>query len=223
MDEKNKVVPGSQAGDKAPTDGSINVANVEELKKLVEGLTQKVGELTTQNQTLQANQSRFFSPEFIQSLRGPAAPVQPEPAVDLNQLDNTGLTQHLVKNIGALLDQKFGAVSKDINVLKAHQRIGEVRFKHGDFDDFLPKIREIWQENPGLSPEAAYKLAKYGSEDAIAEIERVRETKAQEAELASRQTGRPGEGSSFNLEAHKNLTPDQQIDEAAKAILTSIE
>jgi len=223
MEPNEKVIQGGQPGGNVPGASNNNVADVEELKKLVEGLTQKVGELTAQNQSLQANQSRFFSPEFIQSLRGPSAPAQPEPTVDLNQLDNAGLTKHLIQNIGSLLDQKFGMVSKDINVLKAHQMIGEVRFKHGDFDDFLPKIREIWQENPGLSPEAAYKLAKYGSEDAIAEIERVREAKAQEAENASRQTGRPGEGSSFNLEAHKDLTPDQQIDEAAKAILTSTE
>jgi len=192
---------------------------VTELKDMVKGLITQVGTLTERNTALETRQNKIFSPEYIQAMRGPAPTTPAEPEVDLNELDNVGVTQHIISQVASLLDTKLGGFQKDLNVVRAGQTLGDVRGRHGDYDDILPKMREEWKKNPNLDPESCYRLAKFGNEEAVLDYEKSEKEKADEALRASLQTPQPGVGSSFNLESHKDLSEDDQIAAAYEEIV----
>ena len=207
-----------EPGSKEPGDKTTS-AEVKALTDMVKGLVTQVGTLTGRNTALEARQNQVFSPGFIQSLRGPAPEATPEPVVDLNELDNVGLAEHLITNVASLLDNKLGGLQKDINVVRAGQSLGDVRGRHGDFDHYLPKMREEWKKNPNIAPEECYRLAKYGNDEAVQAFEKSEKEKADEALKASLQTQPPGAQSSFNMEDHKDLSEDEQIAAAYEEIV----
>ena len=204
----------AQPGVKVPASENAPSAEVKALTDMVKGLTEQV-------KTLQAQQNQVFSPQFIQSLRGPAQETAPEPEVDLNDMDNVGVAQHIVGKVAALLDNRLGEVKKDLNVVRAGQSLSDMRARHGDFDNYLPQMRELWKKNPGLGPEEAYRLTKFGNDDAVNAAIEAEKARDREAAIAAGQTQPPGVGSSFNMEDHQDLSADEKIALAAEEILKS--
>jgi len=198
-------------------------AEIAELRSMVSELTGQMKGLVASQGKLQANQERVFSPDFIQALRGAPPQHEEEPVLDLNELDNIGMAKHIIQNVAGLLDERMGTFQKDMNVMRAHQRIDQVKSSHGDFDDYYPKMLEIWKKTPGMHPEEAYRLSKYGSDEAIKTVEDAQKAEDQKVLAATHQTGVPGVGSSFSLEDYKDLTPNEQIDAAGAELLTSFD
>ena len=185
-------------------------AEVAALKEQVKTL---IGELSTLK-------NRVFSPEYIAALRGPEKKEEVVEEVNVNELDNKGVVDYLMKGVSGLLSEELKGLRSEIANIGARTTIESVRARHPDFDDVLPQMKELYARYPGIHPEDAYKLSKYGSPEAIAQFEEARAKKAKAAEDASHQTPRPGEGSSFNLEEVKNLPEDEAIAKAADEILT---
>lgn len=77
--------------------------------------------------------------------------------VDLESMSNTELVQFVFKTAE---EQVVQPLTMQIQTLKVMNEIDKVALKHDDFYDYQGRIKEIAIENPTLSIEKAYKMAK---------------------------------------------------------------
>ena len=87
--------------------------------------------------------------------------------VDVNSLDNSGFQKFLMKEIGGLLDEKLGAVSKNIEGVsnafhsdKIRKEYGELKEDNPDFDDWQDEMRALAKDFPALGLKRLYTLAR---------------------------------------------------------------
>ena len=121
----------------------------------------------------------------------------------VGELFNTGISK---------LDDKY---SKGMNNIAARMALDKLADKHEDFDTQFPKMQELWKQVPQLDAEKCYRLAKFGTDEAIEEIITSRKAEADKAKAQGSITGSPP-GINFQIDEQK--TPEQNIDSAFDTI-----
>lgn len=112
----------------------------------------------------------------------PAAPQIEEPAIPLDQMNNTQMYQHINKTlttnlqhmlpqiIQQHLEQALGPIQQQLQGVngfigqtveqKTQAAIQAAQQKYTDFNKFGPQMVELYKQAPGLSPEELYLIAK---------------------------------------------------------------
>jgi len=94
--------------------------------------------------------------------------------INLDEMTNTELVQYLSHNLDA---QVIQPLSMQIQTLKVMNEIDKAAGKHDDFFDYHDRIKEIAIENPTLSIEKAYKMAKLEAKEEEEEASEEAESK----------------------------------------------
>lgn len=113
-----------------------------------------------------------------------AAPPPPPPAedpagqdapLDLETMDRSQFAAHIVKTVQkdvvAPLQATLTQSGKRIEVSEAKQQLETALEKHGDFMEFREGIATVVKENPNLSLDQAYVLAKNAAPEKVKELD----------------------------------------------------
>lgn len=86
----------------------------------------------------------------------------PQQRIDLDQLSRAQLAQLIHKNVvEQVTSQLFQPIVETVMTLAVKDEIRDVRSKHSeDFDDYMADIQKLCEQDPQLTVEKAYKLAK---------------------------------------------------------------
>lgn len=149
----------------------------QEMQKAVKGIA-----LLVQNQTTtQAKMQTDFTSalEKLGEPKGKPKHVSLEEQQEaINDLDNIGLMQLVVTEVGKVVDDKLETVAgkltetqQDINDTRLAGQLKELMNDHKDFLDWKPELAAIAKEHPTLSIDRIYKLAKIEDPEKAKELE----------------------------------------------------
>lgn len=106
----------------------------------------------------------------------PAKPARREEAVsepgvvrlpaNIEDMSNAQLVQYIMETGGGQIREEMQDMRVAIQTVSLVQEIDKCERKHDDFWDYEPEVRKLAMENPSLSIEQAYKLAKANKGDA---------------------------------------------------------
>ena len=166
------VKPDDKTVDKKITDDPA----FQEMQKAVKGIA-----LLVQNQaTASAKQSQDFTAALEKLAESKDAPKH-IPLEDqheaINDLDNMGLMSLVVKEVGKVVDDKLDSVTdtlkgtqQDLNDTRLAGQVKELMNDNPDFMDWKSEMAAIARDNPSLSIERIYGLAKMESPEKAAEL-----------------------------------------------------
>ena len=121
----------------------------------------------------------------------------------------------LLKTVGTIFNTGIGRLdekySKNTNNILARIELDKVAGAHDDFDSQFPKMQELWKQIPNLDADKCYRLAAFGSDEAIAKAV---EAKAKEVAKGKEQGASPSAPSSIDFTIDEKKSPDQNIDKA---------
>src|SRR5262245_17862072 len=137
---------------------TIDPAEYESLKAVVEQLKGKNSEY----ERLLLDPSYI---EFIASRGQPAARqvVQQQAAsdgVDLDSMTQKELAEYLVRTFEGMLNARVQPVTQEMQFTEMQRQVREVSGKYSDFWDFKDDMIKLARQNPTLSAEDTYHIAK---------------------------------------------------------------
>jgi len=88
-----------------------------------------------------------------------------EESANLDDMTNTQLVQYLINQINKQGGERLQRIETAVETMRVLREIDKAETKHDDFWKYEEKIRAIATENPSLSIEKAYKLARLETED----------------------------------------------------------
>ena len=148
-----------------------------EIQQAVKGIA-----LLVQNQ---ATAQTKMQGDFTEAMKTLAESQKPKPASledqqdAINDLDNSGLLQLVVSEVGKVVDSKLGTVAddlkktnQDINDTRLTGQLRELMNDNPDFLDWKSEMAAIAKENPTLSMERIYKLAKLEDPDKAEDLKK---------------------------------------------------
>lgn len=118
----------------------------EEFNNLMSSIAELKSQVATTNQTIQKVAEPDEEEEEEQVSEDELANLSPKQVIDL-------ITQNVAKQVGEPLLQM-------IMTLAVKDEIRECKSKYSDFDEYKDDIQQLAKENPKLTIEQAYKLAK---------------------------------------------------------------
>lgn len=149
--------------------------------------------------------------------------------VDVDKLSNKEFMSLMMKNVGSLLDEKIGGVTKQIDGVVSTVRTkdltaeyNELKGKHKDFGDWEDEMKALSKENPTLSLKRLYTLARQENADKAKTLDEKYEDKKDEPEDKGltlfggyRPTTKTGGGDGKDGDGKKTkLDMDQALDKA---------
>lgn len=88
-------------------------------------------------------------------------PVPTDKPVDLDDMSNTELVRYILGEI----HQEASSIKMEVETVKVLREIDKCEAKYPDFHDYIDRIYDLGRNNPTLSIEKAYKLAKQEAKD----------------------------------------------------------
>lgn len=92
--------------------------------------------------------------------------------VDVDKLSNKEFMSLMMKNVGSLLDEKIGGVTKKVDGVAQTVRTKDIteeynklKEKHKDFEEWEDEMKTLSKENPTLSIKRLYTLARQENPD----------------------------------------------------------
>ena len=97
--------------------------------------------------------------------RQPAREEKEEEVGNLDELTNTQLAQLIINKVNEQGGQRLQKIEVAVETMRVMREIDKAEVKHEDFWQYEERIREIAMQNPTLSIERAYKMAKIEAEE----------------------------------------------------------
>lgn len=135
-------------------------------KEQYEALLDRVAEL--EDASLKATRSTYSLDELAEEAKRPSKIEEEEEGVDWDEISG----KELVKKVTEVVNQLGMRLQTEVEVLKVQREIDKCEAKYPDFWEYEEDIRRIAVENPSLSIEKAYKLAKAEKEGGKGEKEK---------------------------------------------------
>lgn len=138
----------------------------QEIQKAVKGIALLVQNQTTSQAKMQTDFTSALE-KLTESKEKPKHVSLEEQQEAINDLDNLGLMQLVVKEVGKVVDDKLGTVTDKLS--ETQQDISDTRFAgqlkelmkdNKDFLDWKPELAAIAKEHPTLSMSDVYEMAK---------------------------------------------------------------
>lgn len=102
----------------------------------------------------------LLDPSYIEYLEKKDSTDKTTQSETLNDMDNAQLMEHMSKTFGAELAKAVGQINGTARVEKAEAEVIKFRGGTADFDLYIPEMVKIAKENPNLSVERVYNIAK---------------------------------------------------------------
>lgn len=159
--------------------------------------------------------------------RGPNGEENDDDEVDADKLSNKELMGLILKNVGSLLDEKIGGVTKQIqgvatsvNSRELGQQYEQLKGQYKDFEEWSDEMKQLSKENPTLSLKRLYLLARQENADKAKTLDEKYADKKDETDDSvltlfggfrptTKTSGEGGEGSQKT-----KMTIDQALDKA---------
>lgn len=179
-----------ESGDDGDSDGDAgDTIDIKELAATVKGLAGAVGGIHNNIKTLTDSlaQQRNAKAEDDEEEEDGDDEDEDED-VNLETMSRTAFANHLVskmaKHTAKLLKEQIKGISKDLNGVKAETAkdkmaldLKDAMDKHKDFEEWVPEVRSLMSETPGLSIKRAIALAKAEDPDKVAKMKEKYEKK----------------------------------------------
>jgi hypothetical protein len=126
-------------------------------------LLDRITELEAENatpRTRSTSREALTLDELAEEARRPARREAPPPTEKIDEMSNTQLAQFIFDTINEQAGDRLQKIETTVETIKVMREIDQAAAKHEDFWQYEDRIREISTENPTLSIERAYKLAK---------------------------------------------------------------
>lgn len=99
--------------------------------------------------------------------------------VDLESMSNTELANKMLEVIedrvgqfSKSIEQKIDQFDSKVGTVSAQSQVNETRGKYQDFDHYKDEMVQLARENPGLSVERLYRLAKAENPQKVEEVDK---------------------------------------------------
>lgn len=170
----------------------------DELEKKIDSITSAMQQT---NEMMQKLAEQVVSQqEMLSSLqsKGQEKKEDKKINVDLESMGNTELAMHIIDQVSQLLDQKVKPVedkaSEAINLTSREsvsRLIDKAAEQYPDFYEWTDEMQKLAEENPTLSPERLYKLARSENPDKAAEIDGKEKGEEKESPLPNKEDSSP--------------------------------
>lgn len=213
---------GNTDGDTKPADGDTKPADGD-TKTQVELLTKAVGLMAAGMEEIKT-QNKSLSDAVTQLAANSKPKEEPAPSLDeilekadIEHMDKAGLVKFLAEHVGKVVEEKVAVVKKEANDrvstleatfhgANANAAVKEVATANKDFFEWAPEMRILVAENPSLTIQRAYTLAKAENPKKAAEMTKKyapppSDTTGRRFGLTPTSTGKEGSGKMSQKEA----------------------
>ena len=98
--------------------------------------------------------------ELVEEVRRANQGKSPDQQVDIDQMSNRQLAQFIIQQVNEQGGVRLQQLETTVETLKVIREIDKCEAKYNDFWQFEDRIKQLGVNNPTLSIEQAYKLAK---------------------------------------------------------------